>query len=289
MTDLNTVGVAGMGTMGAGIAQVIAASGREVLVLEAGEAQWQAGMAIVRRSLAGGVSRGKLTESAAAQVTARIHPADGVVGLAQCDLVIEAIVEQREAKWALLTEIGEMAAADTLIVTNTSALSVSDLAAAVPNPERFGGLHFFNPAPLMRTVEVIRALQSGPDLVDRLTGFATSIGKEPAVVKDRPGFLVNYLLMPYLNDVIAEYDCELATATDIDEAIRLGLGHRLGPLELLDLIGLDVHAHATGSAYAATLDPRFAPPPLLTRMVSAGYLGAKNGRGFRTGPGGDVR
>jgi 3-hydroxybutyryl-CoA dehydrogenase len=282
MTDLDTVGVVGMGTMGAGIAQVVAASGRDVLVLDASQARCQAGLDAVRRFLAGGVARGKLSQQAAAQIAGRIRAVADVTGLAGCQLVIEAIIEQREAKRALLAEVGQAVAPDALIVTNTSALSVSDLAAAVPDPGRFAGLHFFNPAPLMRTVEVVRALQSRPEVVPRLASFSTSLGKEPVVVKDRPGFLVNYLLMPYLNDVIAEYDRELASAQDIDQAVRLGLGHRLGPLELADLIGLDVHAHATAAAYEATLDPRFAPPPLLTRMVSAGYLGNKNGKGLRT-------
>jgi len=158
----------------------------------------------------------------------------------------------------------------------------TDLATAVPDPSRFAGLHFFNPAPLMRVVEVVRALQTDPEVVRGLVTFTAEIGKDPVVVKDRPGFLVNRLLMPYLNDVIQAYDDELASADDIDTAVRLGLGHRLGPLELLDLIGLDVHRHATSSAYEATLDPRFAPPPLLAQMVAAGRHGVKNGRGFRT-------
>src|SRR5581483_1074882 len=174
---------------------------------------------------------------------------------------------------------------DAVLATNTSALSVTDLAACVPNPARFAGLHFFNPAPLMKLVEVVRALQTGPEVVTALSAFCTSIGKTPVEVKDRPGFLINKLLMPYLNDVIQAYDDELASAEDLDVALELGLGYKMGPMKLLDVIGLDTHHHATHCAYEATLDPQFAPPPLLTQMVAAGYLGNKSGRGFRAGGG----
>jgi 3-hydroxybutyryl-CoA dehydrogenase len=170
-----------------------------------------------------------------------------------------------------------------VITTNTSALSVTDLAAAVSHPHRFAGLHFFNPAPVMRLVEVVRALQTDDATVAALLGFAEAIGKVAVEVKDRPGFLVNRLLLPYLNDVVQAYDDGLASARDVDVAIELGLGHPRGPLALLDLIGLDVHEHATAAAYADTLDPQFAPPPLLSRMVTAGYHGRKTGRGFRVG------
>lgn len=285
MTDLNTVGVVGMGTMGAGIAQVVAASGRDVVVLESAESALERGLITVRRFLDGGVSRGKTTSEEAEAAVKRMRLTTSMAELDGCDLVIEAISEQRDAKRALFAQIAATVSDEAIITTNTSALSVTDLAASVTRPERFAGLHFFNPAPAMRTVEVVRALQSAPGLVERLVDFVSSIGKDPVVAKDRPGFLVNWLLMPYLNDVVAEYDRELASAEDIDTAVKLGLGHKLGPLELLDLIGLDVHAHATESAYEATLDPRFAPPPLLTRMVSAGYLGDKNGKGLRNSGG----
>ncbi|MFF5988310.1 3-hydroxyacyl-CoA dehydrogenase family protein [Prauserella flavalba] len=285
MSDIHNVAVLGFGTMGAGIVQVVAASGREVTVLEADQARADAGLDRLRSFLDGGVQRGKLTESGRDAVLARVHPVTDVTALAGSDLVIEAVTERADVKRELLGRVAAVVAEDALIVTNTSALSVTDLAGAVSNPERFAGLHFFNPAPLMKVVEVVRALQSGPGVVDRLVAFVEAIGKDPVVVKDRPGFLVNHLLMPYLNDVIAEYDAELASAEDIDTAIRLGLGYKLGPLELLDLIGLDVHEHATRSAYDATLDPRFAPPPLLQQMVAAGYHGNKNGQGFRTGKG----
>jgi 3-hydroxybutyryl-CoA dehydrogenase len=171
------------------------------------------------------------------------------------------------------------------LTTNTSALSVTQLASGVPDPGRFAGLHFFNPAPLMPLIEVVRALQTTPEVVAALHEFCVSLNKAPVEVKDRPGFLVNRLLMPYLNDVIDGYDSGLASAEDLDTALELGLGYRMGPMRLLDVIGLDTHHHATLSAYEQTLDPQYAPPPLLSRMVAAGYLGNKSGRGFRISDG----
>ena len=282
MSDIQRVAVLGFGTMGAGIVQVVAQSGRQVVVLETEPARIDAGMTALTGFLSGGIQRGKLTAAQRDEVLGRVRPVTSVEELADRELVIEAVTERAEIKRELLTCVADVVTEDALIVTNTSALSVTDLATAVGHPRRFAGLHFFNPAPLMKVVEVVRALQTSTDVLEKLTTFVEAIGKSPVVVKDRPGFLVNYLLMPYLNDVIAEYDNELASAKDIDTAVKLGLGYKLGPLELLDLIGLDVHKHATQSAYEATLDPRFAPPPLLRQMVAAGYHGNKNGRGFRT-------
>jgi 3-hydroxybutyryl-CoA dehydrogenase len=282
MSDIQRFAVVGFGTMGAGIAQVIAQSGRQVTVLETDQARIDAGLTALTAFLDGGIRRGKITQAQRAEVVGRIKPVTDVAKLADCELVIEAVTERAEVKRHLLATVAAAVADEALIVTNTSALSVTDLATAVSHPPRFAGLHFFNPAPLMKVVEVVRALQTGPDVLEKLVAFVEAIGKTPVVVKDRPGFLVNCLLMPYLNDVVTEYDNELASAEDIDTALRLGLGYKLGPLELLDLIGLDVHKHATESAYLATLDPRFAPPPLLCQMVAAGYHGNKNGRGFRT-------
>jgi 3-hydroxybutyryl-CoA dehydrogenase len=283
MSDLFQVAVLGFGTMGAGIAQVLAQSGRSVVVLEADEARIKAGFAALEAFLDGGVKRGKLTAQQRDEVAARVRGTTAIDELAPAELVIEAVTEDADVKRSLLVRVAGVVSAETVIATNTSALSVTELATAVPRPERFAGLHFFNPAPLMKLVEVVRALQSDAAVIDKLVEFTRSIGKEPVVVKDRPGFLVNLLLMPYLNDAVQLYDDELASAEDMDTAVKLGLGHKLGPLELLDLIGLDVHLAATTSAYQATLDPKFAPPTLLSRLVAAGYRGAKNGRGLRVG------
>jgi 3-hydroxybutyryl-CoA dehydrogenase len=279
--DITRVGILGMGTMGAGIAQLVAQSGYQVMALETGQARANAGLAAVRSFLGEGIRRGKVTHTQREETLSRIRTTTAVGDLHGSDLVIEAVTEDRGAKRALLAAVAGTVGDACAVVTNTSALSVSDLASAVPNPARFGGLHFFNPAPLMKVIEVVRALQTDNALIASLTRFVESLGKTAVVVKDRPGFLVNCLLMPYLNDVIQEFDDQLASAEDIDVAVRLGLGHKLGPLELLDLIGLDVHAHATESAYQATRDQSFAPPPLLRQMVAAGRLGNKSGHGFR--------
>ncbi|HWD03943.1 MAG TPA: 3-hydroxyacyl-CoA dehydrogenase family protein [Amycolatopsis sp.] len=283
MSTFDTVGVLGLGLMGRGIAQVIAQSGLAVTVLEVDRDRLDTGVRAIGEFLAEGVRRGKVTESERAATLERITGTTDPADLKPVDLVIEAVVENPEVKRDLLGKIAAVVRDDAVVATNTSALSVTDLAASVPNPGRVAGLHFFNPAPLMPVVEVIAAVQTEPGVVDRLAAFVGEIGKTSVRAKDRPGFLVNRLLMPYLNDVIAELDAELATAEDIDVALKLGLGYRMGPLELLDLIGLDTHEHATSSAYRATLDSQFAPPPLLRQMVAAGYLGRKSGRGFRFG------
>jgi 3-hydroxybutyryl-CoA dehydrogenase len=282
MPDFDHIAVLGFGTMGAGIAQLVAQSGCSITVLDSDADRIEVGRTIVSESLAEGVKRGKVTEDQRADISDGITATTKVEDLAQAQLVIEAVTERRDIKTALLARISEVVSAETIIATNTSALSVTDLAGSVSNPERFAGLHFFNPAPVMKVIEIVRALQTADTTIDQLNQFVHSIGKNPVNVKDRPGFLVNYLLMPYLNDVIQAYDDGLATAEDIDTAAKLGLGYKLGPFELLDLIGLDVHHHATRSAYEATFDSRFAPPPLLQQMVAAGYDGDKNGHGFRT-------
>ena len=279
--DLDRVAVVGFGTMGSGIAQVVAASGRDVVVLEPEAERLDRGSRSVARMLDGGVARGKLTEQDREATLARITGSTDVSALSGAGLVIEAVTEQRDVKVDVLATVADVVGEEAILATNTSALSVTDIAAHLPRPERVAGLHFFNPAPVMRLVEVVRALQTDQDVIARLVGFVEDVGKDPVEVKDRPGFLVNRLLMPYLNDVVAEYDDGLASAEDIDTALQLGLGYRLGPLAMLDLIGIDVHRHATQSAYDATLDPQFAPPPLLGQMVAAGYLGHKSGRGFR--------
>lgn len=282
-TDFATIGLLGFGTMGTGIAHVLATSGRNVVVLETDGERFDAGFATVGTFLAGEIARGKLNAADKDTVLGRITAATTVAQLSSVDAVLEAVTENVGTKKALLTEVAETVDEQTPILTNTSALSVTDLAAILSNPGRVAGLKFSNPAPLTRTVEVVSALQTDEGLVDRLVAFVGTLDdKVPVVVADRPGFLVNALLLPYLNDVIQEFDDGLATAEDIDVALELGLGYETGPLRMLDRIGLDVHLHSTEAAYTATADPRYAPPPLLRRMVAAGRLGDKNGHGFRT-------
>ncbi|WKN61046.1 3-hydroxyacyl-CoA dehydrogenase family protein (plasmid) [Rhodococcus opacus] len=283
-TDFSTIGLLGFGTMGAGIAHVLASSGRKVIVLDTDQDRLEAGSASVTAFLDDGIARGTVTDEDKTAVLARIITTTHVADLAGVDAVIESVTENTEVKTVLLREVAAVVGEQIPLLTNTSALSVTELAAALPNPARVAGLHFSNPAPIQRTVEVVPALQTDGDLIERLVALVDTLAEKVAVVvKDLPGFLVNSLLLPYLNDVIAEYDDGLATAEDIDVALELGLGYKIGPLKMLDTVGLDAHLHASEAAYAATLDSRYAPPPLLRRMVAAGRLGDKNGHGFRTG------
>jgi 3-hydroxybutyryl-CoA dehydrogenase len=285
MSSFSKVAVLGYGTMGAGIAQVVAQSGRDVMVLETDDARIISGRKRLVDFLDDGVRRGKVTADQRDSVLSHIATTTDVEELSSCELVIEAVVEDYQSKAKLWSAVAAAVGSEAVLTTNTSALSVTDLASTVADAARFAGLHFFNPAPLMPLVEVVRALQTAPEVVASLHQFCESIDKTPVEVKDQPGFLVNRLLMPYLNDVIDGYDSGLASAEDLDTALELGLGYRMGPMRLLDVIGLDTHHHATLSAYEQTLDPQYAPPPLLSRMVAAGYLGNKSGRGFRVGGG----
>jgi 3-hydroxybutyryl-CoA dehydrogenase len=280
MSENGNVAVLGFGTMGAGIAQVCAQAGREVVVLEESEERLEDGRRRLETFLEEGVRREKVTEEERSEVLARVRGTTDVGDLAGSGVVIEAVVENLETKRTLLPAVADVVGESAILATNTSALSVTELAATVPRPERFGGLHFFNPAPLMKLVEVVAAVQTSEETLDFLESFAKEIGKEPVRTKDRPGFLVNRLLMPYLNQVVQAYDDGLATAEDMDTALERGLGYPMGGLKLLDLIGLDIHLHATSAAYEQTHDPHLAPPPLLSRMVDAGHLGRKTGRGF---------
>lgn len=277
------VAILGFGTMGSGIAQVCAAAGYPVVVLEADQARLDVGWAALTSFLEGGVRRGKVSSAERDAIVGRISGTTEMKDLETSWLVIEAVSEDLELKKSLLRRLEAVVSENALIATNTSALSVTAIGAALSQRGRFGGLHFFNPAPIMSLVEVVYAHPTDANTVGRLVEFAESIRKDPVIVADRPGFLLNRLLMPYLNDVIQAYDDGLASAEDLDLAIELGLGYPMGPLKLLDLIGLDTHLHATESAYGASFTATFAPPPLLRSMVEAGYLGHKSGRGFRLG------
>jgi 3-hydroxybutyryl-CoA dehydrogenase len=279
---VNKAAVIGAGTMGAGIAQVCAAAGIEVLMLDAEQARVDAGLERIDKFLAASVERGKLSDAERKETRARVSGAEDFAALAPVQLVLEAVSENIEVKREVLRSVGEVVASEAIIATNTSAIPVTELADSVPGPERFAGLHFFNPAPLMRLVEVVGALQTGEETLTFLTDLGHRLGKEPVQTKDRPGFLLNRLLMPYLNQAVREYDDGLAGAEDLDAALEMGLGYPVGPLRLLDMIGLDVHMHATTAAWEQTRDPHLVAPPLLRRMVAAGRLGDKSGSGFRS-------
>ena len=282
MSDKQRVAVLGLGTMGAGIAQVCAQAGYEVITLESSEELLEKGRQRIKSFLEEGIRKEKVTEEIRDETLARVRGTTEVSELSGTEVVIEAVVENLEAKRELLPTVSEAVGERAIITTNTSALSVTELAATVPSPECFAGLHFFNPAPIMPLVEIVAAEQSSEETLQTLQAFTEDIGKQPVRTKDRPGFLVNRLLMPYLNQVAQAYDDGLASAEDMDTALETGLGYPMGGLKLLDLIGLDVHLHATSAAYEQTHSPHLAPPPLLSRMVYAGYLGRKAGQGFHS-------
>lgn len=279
--DLNRIGIAGFGIMGSGIAQVAGVSGCDVTVVDVDDEAVARGMQRLTESIQKGIALEKVEEGAGVAALDGVRSSTEVAALAGCDLVIEAVTEDEEIKSKVLNAISEAVGDETIIATNTSSNSVTGLARHVSNPGRFAGLHFFNPAPAMRLVEVIPGMETAEETVATLREWVERVDRDPVLVKDQPGFLVNSLLMPYLNQAINEFDTGLASAADIDEAVRLGLGYPKGPLELLDLIGLDTHLHATGAAFHDTADARFAPPPLLRRLVAAGRLGRKSRGGIR--------
>ena len=278
--SIRTVGVLGCGLMGSGIAQVAAAAGYKTIVREVNDAVLQAGLGRIKKFLSDGVAKGKVTEDAQNKTLANLTGTTVAADLRDCDIVIEAIVENLDEKRAIYQAVEAAVRPDTIIASNTSSLCITELAATTKRPDRFGGLHFFNPVPLMKLVEVIRALTTSEETNQALTAFATSLGKEPIAAPDRPGFIVNRLLVPYLLDAIREYERGLGTIEDIDKGMKLGCGYPMGPFTLLDFVGLDTTYYIANIMFEEFREPRFAPPPLLKRMVLAGYHGRKTKRGF---------
>jgi 3-hydroxybutyryl-CoA dehydrogenase len=279
---IETVGVLGCGLMGSGIAQVSAAAGKTVVVLEANDAALKKGLARIEKFLAGGVEKGKMTAEEKARILGQITGTTRYADLSGADLVIEAIVEDVEAKRQAYAAVEAVVGDHCLLASNTSSLCMTELAAATRRPDRFGGLHFFNPVPLMKLVEVIRALTTSQPTYEALFAFAQAIGKEPITAPDRGGFIVNRLLIPYLLDAIRCFEGGLGTIEDIDNGMKLGCGHPMGPFTLLDFVGLDTTYYIADILFEEFREARFAPPPLLKRMVLAGHLGKKSGKGFYT-------
>ena len=278
--EIRTVGVLGCGLMGSGIAQVAAAAGYKTIVREVNDSALQAGMGRIRKFLADGVAKGKVTEAAQNKTLGHLTGTTNTEDLKDCDMVVEAIVENIDEKRAIYHAVEAAVRPETIIASNTSSLCITELAAATKRPDRFGGLHFFNPVPLMKLVEVIPALTTSEQTTQTLTAFAASLGKEPIAAPDRPGFIVNRLLVPYLLDAIREYERGLGTIEDIDKGMKLGCGYPMGPFTLLDFVGLDTTYYIANIMFEDFREPRFAPPPLLKRMVLAGHHGRKTKRGF---------
>lgn len=280
MSEIRKVGVCGAGLMGSGIAQTCASAGFEVVLMEVAQAPLQRGIQSITRSLDKFVEKQKLTPADRDAILGRITPTTNVKDLKECDLVIEAVVENVETKTKLFQELDELLPAHGIICSNTSSLCIIELAAKTKRPNRVAGLHFFNPVPIMKLVEVVKTIATTQDVIDSLFGFAHKLGKEPILAKDTTGFVVNRLLVPYLLYAIKVYDEGLASKEDIDKGMKLGCGYPMGPLELLDFVGLDTTYYIAQIMFDEFKDQMMAPPPLLKRMVLAGHYGRKSGKGF---------
>lgn len=274
------IGVIGLGSMGSGIAQVAASHGFPVTAVETTVARCEEGIDRIRRFMNRGVELGKTSPGDVEKAIKSIRTSTSLEDLDDTNLVVEAVFEDLNVKRAVFQELVPHVRASTILATNTSALAIHKVAQGIDLPSPLIGLHFFNPPPLMRLVEVVKPLNAPEQLIDRAKEFCRAIGKEPVVVKDRPGFLVNRLLMPYLNQAMDSFDYGLATREDLDTAVELGLGYPMGPLKLMDQIGLDVHLHATTALFEQTHAPEFRPPVVLQELVDAGKLGKKTGEGF---------
>ncbi len=278
--DIKKVGVVGCGLMGGGIAEVAAKSGFDVVVREVNEELLTKGEARIRKSMDRAVEKEKLTQEDRDAAMARLSFTTEVPDLAGCDIVIEAIVEELEAKNALFGELDALCGESTIFASNTSSLTITDMAAATSRADRFVGMHFFNPVPVMKLVEVVRTIATSEQTFDRAFAFAKALGKAPVAAKDNSGFIVNLLLVPYMLDAIRQLERGVAGVEDIDKAMMLACGYPMGPFVLCDFVGLDTLCKIGEIMYDEYREERYAPPPLLKRVVAMGRFGRKTGMGF---------
>ncbi len=278
--EIKKVGVLGCGLMGSGIAQVAAQSGYSTTVLEITRELLDSGLKRIDQFLAAGVAKGKVRTEERQAALSRLSGTTDYKSLEDCDLVIEAVIENLDAKREAFDRLERALKKEAILASNTSSLSITEMAVATKRPQRFVGLHFFNPVPLMKLVEVIRTIRTEPDVEETVVGFAKSLGKVPVRTLDRTGFIVNRLLVPYILDAIRALEEGVGSITDIDQGMKLGCGHPMGPLTLLDLVGIDTTYYIADIMFDEFRDRRFAPPPLMKRMVLAGFHGRKSGRGF---------
>ena len=277
---IEKVGVVGCGLMGSGIAQVCAASGYPTSVMEVNDELLGRGLARIGKQLARAVEKGKMSETDQNAVMERLHGTTNLADLGACDVVIEAATENVKTKKKIFAELDARMPKHGIVASNTSSLPIVELAAATKRPDRVVGLHFFNPVPIMKLVEVVRTIVTSEDAYETARSFAASLGKEVVEAKDTTGFVVNRLLVPYMLDAIRCYEQGLASKEDIDRGMKLGCGYPMGPFELLDFVGLDTTLYIAEIMFDEFREPRFAPPSLLRRMVTAGQHGRKSGRGF---------
>ncbi|HEX5760211.1 MAG TPA: 3-hydroxybutyryl-CoA dehydrogenase [Thermoanaerobaculia bacterium] len=277
---IQKVGVLGAGLMGAGIAEVSARAGFPTVVREVDEELLEKGLERVRGSLGKAVEKGKLEAARRDEAVARLSGAIDLDAFEDCDLVVEAIVENPDEKRRTFTALDQAVKPEAIFASNTSSLTITQLAMATKRPDRFVGLHFFNPVPVMKLVEVVRTLATSEETFQAAFAFAKAVGKEPVAARDNSGFIVNRLLVPYILDAIRAHEEGVGSVEDIDKAMQLGCGYPMGPFALLDFVGLDTTYYIANIMFEEYREKRFAPPPLLKQMVLAGRLGRKSGRGF---------
>jgi 3-hydroxybutyryl-CoA dehydrogenase len=282
INNINTIGVVGCGLMGAGIVELCARSGYKVVVREINNDLLQKGLKRVGASMAKGVERGKLPQADMDAAMARIKGTLSLADFKGCDLVIEAAVENMQLKKTIFTELDSICRPEVILASNTSSLCITEMAATTERPDKVLGLHFFNPVPVMPLLEIVRALLTSDETLETARALGDKLGKMVVVAKDRPGFIANLLFVPYALDAIRWLDAGLATKEEIDTTMKLGFNHPMGPFTLLDFVGLDTLLFIADAMYEEFKDPRYAAPPLLRRMVQAGLLGRKSGRGFYT-------
>ena len=277
---IRKVGVLGAGLMGSGIAEVAAKSGYTTVVREVSEELAKKGIARIDASLGKAVDKGKLAPADRDATRGRLSSTTSLADLADCDVIIEAIIENLDLKKETYRELDRLCKPETIFCSNTSSLTITEMSAATSRADRFAGLHFFNPVPVMKLVEVVRTIATSDATVETVFEFAKSLGKEPIRAHDNSGFVVNRLLVPYLLDAVRAVEEGVGSAEDIDKGMELGCGHPMGPLKLLDFVGLDTTYYIAQIMFDEYREKRFAPPPLLKRMVLAGRMGRKSGRGF---------